>query len=490
VRIRVAFAAAELAPFASTGGLGEVAAALPRALSELGHEVSVFAPLHALARRRAGSLEPVASLSVPGFPGRHALRRLGGGDGGPRIYFVEHEGYFGRLGLYGDASGDFPDNLERFAFFSRAVLEAVGTLGVPTDVLHLNDWHTALAAADLRSRPDPPESLRGTAIVFTIHNLAYQGRFPRHRFAATGLPWSLFCPEGLEFFGEVNCLKGGIVFADAVTTVSPRYAREILTPEFGEGLDGVLRWRRNRLHGILNGIDVERWNPETDPHLPAHYGLRDLSGKALCREALLRELGLQLSSQVPLAAMVTRLAFQKGSDLVLEAGSDLLRVGSPPGPGLALVLLGSGDPALEEGFRRFAEHRSDRVAVRIGFDESLAHRILAGADMILVPSRYEPCGLSQMQGLRYGTVPVVRACGGLDDTVVDVFEEPERGTGFKFGPASVDGLFHGVARAVATFRNPAEWRALLLRGMAQDFSWRRSARRYADLYQKLLAGRG
>ena len=476
-----------MAGLASSGGLGDVSASLPRALAALGHRVSVFLPLHPGARERLASLGFVKEIPVPGFDVPARLHRGAAGEGGPELLLVEGGHFFERPGLYGDGFGDYPDNLERFAFFSRAVLEAVGALDLPVDVLHANDWHTGLLGAYRRSLYGDDPRLGRVPLVFTVHNLAYQGRFPGERFARTGLPAEVFSIDGLEFYGDLSCLKAGIVYADAVTTVSAGYAREILTPEYGEGLDGVLRARAGVLHGIRNGIDEARWNPAIDPCLAVRYDATSLDDKARCRAALLDELGLRLPREVPVLGMITRLVWQKGADLVLDSGRELLTVGSPPGPGTALVLLGSGEGWLEAGFRELAARHPQRVAVRIGFDEDLAHRIEAGADLFLMPSRYEPCGLNQMYSLRYGTLPVVRACGGLDDTVTDVRDDPERGNGFKFGPATPEALLGTVARAVAFFRNPAEWRGVQRRGMQEDFSWRRPALRYEALYRSLAA---
>ncbi|MGH7858272.1 MAG: glycogen synthase, partial [Candidatus Binatia bacterium] len=286
---------------------------------------------------------------------------------------------------------------------------------------------------------------------------------------------------------QLNALKSGIALADAITTVSPGYAAEVLTPEYGEGLDPVLRHRRGDLIGILNGIDTERWNPATDPFLPGRYDADDLAGKARCRQALLAEFGLSLPRESPLIGMVTRLAWQKGSDIVLGVAAELLRAGSPATPGTGLVLLGAGDAGLEKGFRDLARRHGDRVAVRIGFDEALAHRIEAGADLFLMPSRYEPCGLNQMYSLRYGAVPVVRDCGGLGDTVRDVSTDPEAGNGFSFREPTGHALLEAVGRAVTAWRDRESWTAIMFRGMGEDFSWHRSAAKYAALYAGLVA---
>ncbi|MBI2963697.1 MAG: glycogen synthase GlgA [Deltaproteobacteria bacterium] len=480
----VVFASAELAPLAATGGLGDVSRALPRALAgALGGRVSVFLPLYQAVRRRGVELEHAATVDVPGHgPGFRVWRAAGVLDPAA-LYLVEHDPFFDRPGLYGERGGDYDDNLERFAFFSRAVLEAILALDLPADVVHANDWHTALVPAHLRWFFAGHPRLRAAATVFTIHNLAFQGRFAAERLPSTGLPPAAFHMDGIEYYGRINLMKAGIAYSRAITTVSPRYAAEICTPELGEGLDGLLRARAADLRGILNGIDTEAWNPSIDRHLPARYAAGALGGKRICKHGLVAELGLGISLDTPLVGMVTRLTLQKGCDLVLGAAAELLR------QGVGLAVLGSGDPWLEEGFRNLAGAHPGRVAVRIGYDESLSHRIEAGADLFLMPSRYEPCGLNQMYSLRYGTVPVVRATGGLDDTVRDADEDPRRGNGFKFREPRGDELAAALRRAVRAYHEPARWERLQQTGMAEDFSWSLSARRYAEIYDRLREDR-
>jgi starch synthase len=484
--LSILFVTAELSPLATTGGLGDIAAGLPTALAALGHRVSIFLPLYRSVRDRGLALSPVVDIPVPGIGGGARIFHAPGGLGPADLYLVEHHAFFDRGGIYGDASGEFGDNLERFSFFSRAVPEAVVALGFDVDIIHSNDWHTGLVPAYLRTLYAHRQPLAGAAKIFTIHNVAYQGRFSVNRLPTTGLPWSAFHIEGLEFYGGINLLKAGIVYADAVTTVSPRYAAEICTPELGEGLDGVLRARRSVLQGITNGIDDARWDPKTDPNLAARYDRTDLSGKRRCKEELLGEMGLSASLESPLLAMISRLTWQKGCDIVLGVAEDILRLRSPAGREPVLVLLGSGDRWLEQGYRDLAARHPGRVAVRIGFDEPLAHRIEAGADAFLMPSRYEPCGLNQMYSLRYGTVPIVRATGGLDDTVRDIDLDGERGNGFKFPEPRGDQMVAAIARALALHDDRSAWERLSRRGMAEDFSWHRSAMRYAELYQGVL----
>jgi starch synthase len=474
--MEILFVSSEVAPWSKTGGLGDVGGALPRALAARGHDVTVVTP-------RYGGID----VSAEGFDRRDGVLRVRGEPAGvwvrpgrPEVHLLEHERYFGsRRGLYADGGRDYPDNAERFAFLTRAALALPAVTKKRARIVHVNDWQTGLAPYLLRHEHAQDPALAGARTVFTIHNLAYQGVFPKHVIPFLGLPWDVFRMEAMEFHDQLNFMKAGLTFADALTTVSPTYAKEILTPDGGAGLDPVLRQRRADLHGILNGIDVTEWDPARDRHLPVHYSSRDLSGKAACKAALQREMGLPVRPDVPLLGMVSRLADQKGIDLVAAALPELL------GREVQVALLGSGSREYEDAFRRAAAERPDRVAARIGFDEALAHRIEAGADLFLMPSRYEPCGLNQMYSLRYGTLPVVRAVGGLEDTVED-FDGWQRGTGFKFRDYTPQALLLAVRRALDTYRDRRTWQALVLRGMAQDFSWDRSARSYEALYRSLV----
>jgi starch synthase len=473
--MEILFVASEVAPFSKTGGLGDVSGALPAALAARGHRVAVVTP-------RYGSIDPVRHHLAP----IHGAVRVSGEAttvwttrSAATIYLVEHERLFGsRKGAYGEGGRDYGDNPERFAYLSRAALALPAALGLRPRIVHLNDWQTALAAWMLRREHAEDPALASVRTVFTIHNLAYQGVYPKDVLPVLGLPWDVFRYEAMEFHDQLNFMKAGLVFADALTTVSPTYASEILTPEHGQGLDALLRQRAADLHGILNGIDVAAWDPERDPHLPAHYSARDLSGKARNKAALQGELGLPVRPDVPLVGIVGRLVDQKGFDLVAASLSDIL------GRDLQLAVLGTGEAAYEEAFRRAARERPGRMAARIGFDEGLAHRIEAGADVFLMPSRYEPCGLNQMYSLRYGTVPVVRAVGGLEDTVED-FDGWRRGTGFKFRDYTPQAMLLALRRALDAYRDARAWRGLVERGMAQDNSWARSADRYEALYRQL-----
>jgi starch synthase len=470
------FVSSEVAPWSKTGGLGDVAGALPRALAARGHAVSVVSPRYYTIDVRQG-FEPLhGAIRVRG----EATTLWHQQAGKVHFYFVEHDRYFGsRRGLYGDAHGDYGDNAERFAYLARAALVLPAARGLRPRVLHCNDWQTGLLPFLLRNEHRQDPALARTKTVFTIHNLAYQGIFPKHVVPALGLPWSAFRYEAMEFYDHLSFMKAGLTFADALTTVSPTYAAEILTPEGGAELDALLHHRAGDLTGILNGIDAAEWDPATDPHLAAHYSAGDLGGKAACKAALQHELKLPVRPEVPLLGMVGRLAEQKGIDLVAAV---LPRLAMQD---VQVVVLGSGERKLESVFVRASREHGARVAARIGFDEGLAHRIEAGADLFLMPSRFEPCGLNQMYSLRYGTVPVVRAVGGLEDTVVD-YDGKDAGTGFKFREYHPRALWATLLRALDVFRDEAAWRGIMQRGMAQDFSWDRSAAGYEELYRRLV----
>lgn len=471
------FVASEVAPLSKSGGLGDVAGALPAALAARGHAVAVVTPRYGTIDPARHGFEPVhRAIRVRGEQTTVFVRRRGG----LAHYLVEHDHLFGsRRGLYGEPQHEYGDNAERFAYLCRAALEIPAAFGLRPRILHLNDWQAALAAWLLRHEHAQDPVLQATRTVFTIHNLAYQGVFRKEVLPALGLPWDVFRYDAMEFHDRLNFLKAGLVYADAITTVSPTYAAEIQTPEGGEGLDGLLRHRARDLTGILNGIDHSEWDPATDPHLAARYDQHHVTGKHACKRALQEELGLPARADVPLVAMVGRLADQKGVDLVLAALPELLR------RDLQLALLGSGRHDWEQAFAEAARRHPDRLAARIGFDEGLAHRMEAGADVFLMPSRFEPCGLNQLYSLRYGTVPVVRRVGGLADTVQD-YDGWKQGTGFVFADYDPRAMLAALRRAKETFRDKRAWTALMKRGMAQDFSWGRSAARYEALYDALL----
>jgi starch synthase len=490
-RLRVLVVASEATPFAKTGGLADVVGALPRALAALGHDVRILLPKYRGAEAHATETRPVVpSIRVP-LGDRTAEGALleGRAPSGVPVYLLEHEHYYNRDSLYGTADGDYWDNCERFVFLCRAALEGLAALDAARpgvrwqpQVVHANDWQTGLIPVYLRTLYRDHPLLGGLATVFTIHNLAYQGVFWHYDMPMTGLGWDLFTPAGIEFYGKLNFLKGGLVFSDLLTTVSRTYAREIRTAAFGCGLEGVLEERSHDLHGVVNGIDYEMWNPQKDPAIAHPYSAGDPEPKAICREILRRELRLE-DTAGPVIGIVTRLAEQKGMDLVLEALPGILAEGAQ------LVVLGSGDARLEEAFRGAAAAHPGRVAVRIGYDDELAHRIYAGTDAFLMPSRYEPCGLGQLIALRYGGAPIVRRTGGLADTVTEFDPARRTGTGFLFDAFTPDALLAAVRRAASTYRQPSGWKALVRNAMAEDFSWDSSAREYGTLYRKALKAR-
>ncbi len=466
--MKVAIIAPEVVPFSKTGGLADVAGALPGALARLGADVIVISPFHRSVRMHA--TEPASGLiAVPLGSGAAwgAVRRSG------RHFFLEHDHFFDRPALYGDDQGDYPDNAARFSFFCRGALEILRIAGIAPDILHLHDWQAALVPLYAKSL-HAPAFLRSKTVL-TIHNLAYQGRFPKSELALTGFGWDRFTARELEFFDDVNFLKGGLVHADALTTVSPTYAREIQTPEHGWGLDGVLRGRSAALRGILNGVDTAEWSPESDGHIAAKYSQRSLEGKAACKADLQRRCGLPVRADLPLLSMVGRLVEQKGIDIFVAAFERLAR------QDLQIVVLGTGDRGYQDALLATAAGFPNRASIHVTFDDAFAHQIMAGSDMLLVPSRYEPCGLTQIYALRYGTVPVVRSTGGLADTV-------ESGvTGFRFEEYSPDGLLWSVGEALGVFRDRARWEAIRRAGMAKDFSWDASARQYMRLFESLLS---
>ena len=481
--MKVLHVAAEIFPLVKTGGLADVLGALPQALIEQGADVRLLLPgLPAIAD--AVLHQKTVAQTGPCFGAARVTVRLGQMPYSKvPAYVIDAPLLYRRPGSpYQDSSGsEWPDNVQRFALLGWIGAQlAAGGLdpGWAPELLHAHDWHAAMACAYLAAHPPT-----NVSTVFTVHNLAYQGLFPSGDFSLLGLPAGFMSPTALEYHQQLSFMKAGLKFADRISTVSPTYAREIATHEFGFGLDGVIRDRGADVSGVLNGVDGAVWNPAADAGIAARYSPAQLGGKARCKAALQIELGLAVRADAPLFGMVSRLTSQKGLDLVLGAVPGLLARGGQ------LVLQGAGEPALEAAFAAVAKSNPGSVAVRIGYDEALAHRLIAGADAILVPSRFEPCGLTQLYGLRYGTVPVVRRVGGLADTVVDATDDAvqaDRATGFAFESATAAALDGAIQRAIALHARPACWRQLMLRGMAQDFSWRGAAQRYAALYREML----
>lgn len=478
--MKIAMVASEVTPFAKTGGLADVLGTLSVALERLGHEICVIAPAYRSALQGNFSLrENGMTLSVPVADRQEEATILETfiGKNVP-VYLIRADQYFDREFQYGTPSSDYPDNAERFVFFSRAALELLRQR--PVDIAHFHDWQTALAAVFLRLQPSRYLETAAAKTVLTIHNLGFQGVFPESAWPLLNLDSSYFTPRYLEYYGNINFLKGGLLFADKITTVSPSYAEEIMTADQGFGLEGVLQERAADLVGILNGVDYHQWNPWTDPNLAHHYGENSLTVKRDCKRALQRAVGLREKSNTPLIAMISRLTLQKGFDLVEEIFDSLME------RDVQVVLLGNGEPRFERFFQTAAERYPGRVAVEIDFNEPLAHQIEAGADLFLMPSLYEPCGLNQMFSLKYGTIPVVRAVGGLKDTVQDYDAESQTGTGFVFQPYDSEALLAAIDRGLAVFRDKHAWTELRRRAMAMDYSWDRSAKIYSNLYQQLL----
>ena len=473
---RILFTASEAFPLIKTGGLGDVAGSLPRALLGLKQDVRLILPAYTDLLGRAGRLRTVAE-----FPLRHfTIRLLAGTLPGSRVplYLVDCPELFDRPGNpYLGADGQpWPDNPLRYTVFAEAVVALANDqlgLGWQPDLIHCNDWQTGLIPALLSRQAQRP------ATVFTIHNLAYQGLFPSQTFLDLGLPADLWHLHALEYHGQLSFIKGGLVFADRINTVSPAYAREIQTPEFGCGLDGLLRHRHTALSGILNGIDTKEWNPGTDPFLAQTYNRRSLANKAVNKSALQQNLGLQTNADALLVGFVGRLVEQKGVDIILDALEKILNLP------IQLALIGSGESRFETALLNTAELHPERVAVKIGYSESLAHQIEAGSDVFLMPSRFEPCGLNQMYSMRYGTLPIVRSVGGLADTVTDSNATnlaAKTATGFVFSGDQGNDLYQTLARACKLFRDKSQWKTIQLAGMGHDFSWQNSAQEYLKLY--------
>ncbi len=455
--MRVLFCASEVAPFTKTGGLADVAGSLPIALGELGLQVRVLMPRY----RGITAKRERVSKNVS-------------------VHFIKNEAFFNRSGVYGNERGDYPENLQRFSFFCGAALALAKEIGFKPDIVHANDWQTALLPVFLKTRFSIDPFFKKSKSVLTVHNLAYQGQFPAGQFKELGLDSALFSTDGFEFYGKVNLLKAGLIFADGVNTVSPTYAEEIRTREFGFGLEGVVSSLPAPVKGLLNGIDLNLWSPLTDKKIKKRYSRDDLKGKAACKADLQRSCGLEVDPDIPLFGMVTRLAEQKGLELVSETADSFL---SKP---VQFVLLGEGDGVYHTTFANIGKRHPEKSSVHLGFNALDAHRIYAGADFFLMPSYFEPCGLGQMIALRYGTIPVVRKTGGLADTVRDADRDPKEGNGFVFEERIPERLLQAIERALAAFGDKKRLEALRRRGMKADFSWRQSANEYKKFYAEVL----
>jgi starch synthase len=483
--MQIVMASSEAVPFAKTGGLADVCGALPQQLAARGHHCSLFLPGYRRALQSDCVIEDTHVSFVVDMAGRNvASRILRTCLNNVSVYFVDQPHYFDRPGLYGDESGDYRDNAERFAFFCRSVAEAIDRLKIPVDVMHCHDWQTGLLPAYLRTRFGIKHWYQHAASVMTIHNLAYQGRFWVHDMPLTGMDWQYFNWQQMEFFGDLNLLKTGIAFADFLTTVSPTYAQEIQTAEHGCGLDGVLRSRQQRLVGIVNGVDYSVWDPRHDMHIAQNYSVENWqSGKAACKQDLQRTMGLPTEERTPLIGLIGRLADQKGWDLVMPYLQQFVEQSNTQ-----WVIVGTGEPRFAHALAELARRYPNKFAVRLEFSDSLAHRIEAGSDMFLMPSRYEPCGLNQLYSLRYGSVPLVHSTGGLVDTVTEASNQSLQNglaTGFAFHDYSLDGLRQCVESALNVYSHDHPlWGTLVERGMQQDWSWASSASYYETIYSR------
>lgn len=481
--MKILFASSEAVPFVKTGGLGDVSGALPRALAQLGQEIFLVIPKYKQIDEKKFDLRKTGQIVKIPLGEKRETGEIWTTNLAPhlQVFFIQQDKYYNRDYLYTTPSGDYEDNAERFIFFSRAILETALALDLKPDVIHCHDWQTGLTPVYRKTIYKSVASLNETVTVFTIHNLAYQGLFWHYDMPMTNLGWEFFTPQTLEFYGKINFLKGGIIFADAVTTVSRKYKEEIQTPEFGCGLDGVLRERQADLYGILNGVDYEEWSPDKDPYIKQKYSSADLEGKKICKLDLQKEVGLTVSAEIPLLGTISRLTDQKGCDLIAEAMEEIVKMN------LQFVILGTGEERYHHLFQDLQNKYPKQIRVRIGFDNILAHKIEAGADMFVMPSRYEPCGLNQIYSLRYGTVPIVRATGGLDDTIKDFNPLHGQGNGFKFQEYSAAALLGAIKKALQVYQDKALWRRLMQQGMAEDFSWERSAKEYLQVYAETIA---
>jgi starch synthase len=483
--MKILIASPEAVPYVKTGGLAYVVGALCKEYRRMNKDAHIIMPLY--KKIKEGKLSPKytrVKIKVP-VGARFIEGRIFNDQSS--TYFIECKEFFGREELYGTPEGDYADNASRFIFFSRGILEACKALKFQPDVIHCNDWQTGLVPLYLRTKYGADKFFRNTATLFTIHNLGYQGLFPSSEMPLTGLGWELFKPEGIEFYGKINFLKAGIISADILNTVSNTYSKEILSREFGFGLEGLLRKRERELHGVINGIDYEEWDPSRDEFLPAKYSYDNISGKAFCKRELMRSLFRPLDNldaeRIPLIGIVGRLSAQKGLDLVIESVDELVSFG------VKLVILGNGDEPFHKKFSEIAKKYKGKVSVNIGFEESLAHRIYAGSDFFLMPSKYEPCGLGQLIALRYGCIPITRRTGGPVDTIQDYKSLTSEGTGFLFSDYTPSAMQDAVKRALCVYTDKDKLQKMIVDGMKMHFSWKKPAERYMKLYSAAIKKR-
>lgn len=456
--MKVLFCSSEVVPFAKTGGLADVSGALPIALERQGAQVKIALPKYGGIKKWGRVLKTGKAIDV---------------------FLIENDKYFYREGLYGDSSGDYPDNLERFTFFCQQILHLLKEKGFCPDIIHCNDWQTALIPVYLKTKLKDDPFFGQTKIIFTIHNLAYQGLFPKDKFTQTGLDQELFNMDALEFYGKVNLLKGGLVFSDFITTVSPRYVQEIQTPKFGCSLDGVLRERKNDLLGITNGVDYELWNPAKDDKIFQKYEAKTLAGKYINKEKLQRELNLSCKKDVPMLGVVGRLTEQKGIDLIISCLDKIA------GLNLQFIILGTGEAKYHFLLEKIKQKNYRNISINLCFDSKLAHKIYAGCDMFLMPSVYEPCGLGQMISFKYATIPIAYRTGGLADTVFDLNLDSKDGNGFVFTSYTKEAFLDAIERGISAYSNREIWQSLTERVLTYNFSWEESAKKYIELYNNI-----
>ncbi len=467
--MKILFCSSEVVPFAKTGGLADVSGSLPLALKGLGVDVRIVMPLYKVIKSQVSGLRSQVS-------GVWTTKLANAVD----VYFIENDKFFGRDGLYGDSKGDYPDNLERFIFFSKKCLEMLKEIDFIPDLIHCNDWQTALIPIYIKTLYRNDSNLKNIKVVFTIHNLSYQGLFAKQEFEKIGLGWDYFSIDGLEFYGKVNLLKGALLFSEKITTVSPTYSKEMQTPKFGCGLEGVLTKRKNDLFGILNGIDYNLWNPETDTFIAKNFSEGSLEQKLINKEDLQAEAGMSVDRNIPLLGLISRLIDQKGFDILGEIIREVLKLKTQ------FILLGIGENKYHLLFEKIHREFPNQTSINLRYDVTLAQKIYAGSDIFLMPSQFEPCGLGQMISLRYGTIPIVRKTGGLADTVIDYNSNRENGTGFVFEEYKSTELFKAIKRALEVYRDKTTWKTLMIRGMRSDFSWENSASKYLKLYKSLI----
>lgn len=470
--MKILITSPEMVPFAKTGGLADVIGALPKALKKLGHDVRVIIPKYSAVDENKYNLKLIKSN-----PDVYEAKIF---DPEITVYFIDNKKYFDRKELYQENGRDYLDNAERFIFFSKAVLSFIKSLGWEPHILHANDWQSALQVAYIKTILYDDPFFSPIACVYSVHNMGYLGLFPKEKMPLTGLGWEYFGIDGLEFFGKIAFAKAGFIFADVISTVSETYAKEIQTKEFGHGLEGLAGKRSQDIFGIMNGVDYDIWNPEEDPHIQYNYDLNDLKGKALNKQALQKAHDLDKKKDIPIIGMVSRITVQKGFDILLESFEKIMELGCQ------FILLGAGEPLMEEEFRLLQKKYKGQVSINLGFDAALAQMIYAGSDMFLMPSRYEPCGLGQLISFKYGTVPIVRETGGLKDSVKDYFLNTGQGDGFVFRDYSGEALLQAVDRAVQAYKQKDKWLKLVKKVMKYDFSWDSAAVKYVKLYKEAI----